>query len=260
MTIKKAIRSAQILFPWLVEIKYLFQRFYRILLGIPFEDEFKILKYIFFDDGMCCIDVGCNRGQSIDAMRLYKKSIDIIAFEPNIELYERLKIRFKDEKNLKLYNFGLSNSAGSFKLYLPIYKGWMFDGLASFNKKNAESWLGPDTIYFFKEEDLRIREIDCSVRILDEIQCSPGFIKIDVQGLEKMVIKGAAKTIEQHRPVLLIETEDCQSDIVNALPAGYYPCEYVAGNLYVGRFGRQNTIFMTDKHLADYQGKSFNAR
>lgn len=255
MAMKKLLRSMQVLFPWMLEFKFSLQMLYRRLVHVPFEPDFEVLKHISFAQDMCYIDVGCNRGQSIDAIRLYKKTANILAFEPNVDLYDKLVVHFKKSGNLQFYNFGLSETAGEFKLYLPVYKGWIFDGLASFSKKNAECWLDSKTMYFFKEEDLKIREIACNVRKLDEMDCKPCFIKIDVQGLEESVIKGSIKTIEKYLPVLLVETEDGQSNLINILPTGYLPCEYADGELRVGKYGMQNTIFMTNDHLARYDGK-----
>lgn len=257
-TIKKAIRSLQVMFPWLLEGKFLFQRFYRRMAGMPFEGDFEILKYIDFDENKVCLDVGCNRGQSIDAIRLYKPEVRILAFEPNVGLFEKLQAVFKNDKNISLYNFGLSDASGEFDLFVPVYKSWVFDGLASFSKGSAEGWLDGSTMYFYNEKNLSTMKMACSVRVLDDLQCAPCFIKIDVQGLERSVLKGGHKTIEKHMPVLLIETEDCRQDVADFLPKEYIPCEYNRNILYAGQYGEQNTVFMTQKHLDRYEGRIVN--
>ena len=44
---------------------------------------------------------------------------------------------------------------------------------------------------------------------LDDYQLPPvGFIKIDVEGHEEAVLRGAAQTIARNRPVLMIEIEE----------------------------------------------------
>lgn len=40
---------------------------------------------------------------------------------------------------------------------------------------------------------------------VDSLQLSPGFIKIDVEGMEFQVLKGARKTLLKNRPVVIIE-------------------------------------------------------
>ncbi len=46
---------------------------------------------------------------------------------------------------------------------------------------------------------------DVNMRPLDHYDTTPNFIKMDVEGCELKVLKGAAKTIEKHRPVMVIE-------------------------------------------------------
>lgn len=48
---------------------------------------------------------------------------------------------------------------------------------------------------------------------LDTLNLSPSFIKIDVEGYEVQVLKGAAKTIKEHRPILAIEVAENEAAI-----------------------------------------------
>ena len=44
--------------------------------------------------------------------------------------------------------------------------------------------------------------------LIDDFQLNPGFLKIDVEGYEFSVIKGASKALHKHRPVVLAEVCD----------------------------------------------------
>ncbi len=46
---------------------------------------------------------------------------------------------------------------------------------------------------------------EVQMRTLDSYEIAPNFIKIDVEGCELKVLKGAAKTIEKHRPRMVVE-------------------------------------------------------
>ncbi|MBX9768592.1 MAG: FkbM family methyltransferase, partial [Bdellovibrionales bacterium] len=50
-----------------------------------------------------------------------------------------------------------------------------------------------------------ISEEKMEVVPLDELQLRPNFIKIDVQGLELQVLKGAMQTIKRYRPLIMVE-------------------------------------------------------
>ncbi len=47
-----------------------------------------------------------------------------------------------------------------------------------------------------------------NLRPLDHYDITPNFIKIDVEGCELKVLKGAAKTIEKFRPVMVVEINE----------------------------------------------------
>ena len=51
----------------------------------------------------------------------------------------------------------------------------------------------------------------------------PDLMKIDVEGAEGAVIRGAARTIDAHRPVLLIEvhSRDAGREVADAMPCRY---------------------------------------
>jgi FkbM family methyltransferase len=55
---------------------------------------------------------------------------------------------------------------------------------------------------FFELEDVPFTTID---RIVDQFRVVPSFIKIDVEGMELHVLRGAAKTIELLHPKIFIE-------------------------------------------------------
>ena len=63
------------------------------------------------------IDIGANIGkitQYVDD----KFNCNIICYEPNIACFKYLKKRFKNRKNIKIYNYAISNKEGNAKLFL----------------------------------------------------------------------------------------------------------------------------------------------
>jgi FkbM family methyltransferase len=241
--LKTWLRTLQTSFPFLLEAKFDVQRTYRRLTRQPFEREFEILSYLDAD-GRCCVDVGANRGQSIDAIRLYQRGAEVVAFEPNPMLAERLARRFAADPKVTVHPFGLGASDGEFQLHLPVYRGWAFDGLASFNREATREWLEP-RIIGFDDAQLEIRTYQCRVRRLDEFALKPSFIKIDVQGLEEAVLEGAVETLRASKPMLLVETGPVWDIPAVLQQVGYAPCRYDERTLVVNELGSSNTLFCT---------------
>lgn len=58
------------------------------------------------------IDVGANKGQSIDFFLAINPECVIYSIEPNPELFELLKNKYAKNNNVKLFNFGISDKSG----------------------------------------------------------------------------------------------------------------------------------------------------
>jgi len=197
------IRDLQSRFGYLLDAKYDVQRFVRNVRKTPFETEFEILKYLS-PNGRSFVDAGANRGQSIDALRLYHPEAQIFSFEPNTALFDKLVSRFKNDKNLEFNNMGLGKAKLSADLFVPYYRKFMYDGLSSFTQERATNWLNEDTVWRFNPKRLRVVRHTCKIDVLDQFSLAPFLLKIHVQWFELEVLEGSAKTIKTHRPVILI--------------------------------------------------------
>ncbi len=104
----------------------------------------------------------------------------VYAFEPNPEAFGCLKKNTDTFTNTHCSNTALGDECRSVELC--IKKGWQDS--AYVEAKN------PGTIPMVP---------------MDIHELAPNFIKIDVEGCELKVLKGASKTIEKYRPVMCIE-------------------------------------------------------
>lgn len=76
------------------------------------------------------------------------------------------------------------------------------------------------------------------IKKLDDFNISPvDFIKIDVEGFEAAVLKGAADTISKNKPVIMIEVFDSNRQEVEAIMQGYQYKKFITLEEY-------NTIFI----------------
>jgi FkbM family methyltransferase len=236
------IRAIQSHLPFVVEAKAEAQRLVRQLRRRPFEPDFEVLAGMAFASGEIALDVGANRGQSIDAIRLFQPRLRIEAFEPNAVLAERLRVRFARDPAARVHTYGLGESESRSPLYIPHYCGYMYDGLASFDRSEAEGWLGPDTIAWFNPERLEIRQSECAIRRMDDLGLKPGFLKIDVQGFEHHVLEGGRDTLEAHRPLILME--NCVEAETLLANWGWERAAWFEGRLHFGWRGAMNNLFV----------------
>lgn len=240
--LRKMARTVQTWFPWAADAKYAAQRAARRLCRRPFEADFRALRLLDLGPAPLVIDVGANRGQSIDALRLLVPRAHVIAFEPNPGLAEQLRHRYRHERRVDVVPFGLGDRSGLLDLAVPHYNGFPFDGLASFDEAAVGGWL-QSRIVGYAPARLRIARIGCAVRRLDELGLDPALIKVDVQGFERQMLLGARETLRRARPALLVEGPDGLTvEYLHGL--GYRPHAYREGRLVPGELGAQNTFFL----------------
>jgi FkbM family methyltransferase len=178
----------------------------RRALRLPHERDFRALALLPPRDEECFLDVGANRGQSIESMLLFRPNARIVSFEANPALARDLAARYRDRKNVRIVATGLSDSAGTFPLFVPSYKGYVYDALASFDRGAAAGWISERTILGFDPRRLSIAEVPCATETLDAQGLAPHLIKVDVQGCEYNVLAGGKETLRRYQPILLVET------------------------------------------------------
>jgi FkbM family methyltransferase len=140
------------------------------------------------------VDVGAADG--VYTWYLSRLASSCVAFEANSESASRIRRRVP---SATVYAVALSDGEGETCLRIPIVKGVPLEGWATVEAKNCFGSLD--------SHDVRSRPV--ALRTLDSYALqNVGFIKIDVEGHELAVLRGAADTIHRWRPAILIEVED----------------------------------------------------
>jgi|GEM_PF-782552 len=244
---KKHLRAIQTLFPFLQDARFNVTSYLIKMTGNPHEEDFFALEKFKPDPEQVLIDVGADRGLTIISMLIFPHMQNkIIAFEPNSLVFNKLKNNFliKKTNRVDLRLCGLSDRNDQLSLYIPFYRKWMFDGLASLNYESAKNWL-THRLWMFDQQKLNVKRINCEVRKLDDFNFNPYFIKIDVQGHELQVLMGSENTIRKHQPIFLIECVNEQ--IIQFLKKfNYLFYRYSRGEFSEG-LGELNTFCMTEK-------------
>jgi len=144
------------------------------------------------------IDIGANLG--LFTFFMSRASKHVFAFEPNPYPLENLKGLV--DSNVTVLPIALGNNDGPVEIKIPHHrKGWSSNG-ASLASKEIN--------------DGKIINIQC--RKLDSLNIENiGLIKIDVEGFEIEVIRGAKDTILKNKPVMIIENETVHTKDTNEL-------------------------------------------
>ena len=134
------------------------------------------------------IDIGANIGTYTCLMRKYAR--DVVAYEPNQKLAERLSRLYPD---VKVRNAAVSDRNGRVVLAMPVAGDNPRHELASISQHFDAS---VNAVHF---------EVD-AVRLDDESLDAIGFLKIDAEQHEREVLMGALETIRRWRPIIMTET------------------------------------------------------
>jgi FkbM family methyltransferase len=156
------------------------------------EPEMKLLGDLC-DGASISLDIGAANGLYL--AHLYKLSKKCYAFEPREKAINKLKAMFAHVGDLiQFENVALSSFSGETEFRVMRNNG----GLSTMEPENHIEKFGNIDVHQVK------------VKTLDEYEFSDrvGFIKIDVEGHEESVLKGAMKLIKKDCPSLLIEVEE----------------------------------------------------
>jgi len=154
-----------------------------------------------------CIDIGCHKGDILELMLAYSPEGKHYAFEPIPYLFEKLKDRFKNKAQIFPYALSDSNGYATFQLVknAPAYSGL---------KKRKYDIPNPE-----------IEEIEVEIKMLDDIiplDEKIDFIKIDVEGAEFSVLKGATNLLKKNKPTILFECGKGAGDYYGTNPLDLY--------------------------------------
>lgn len=162
-----------------------------------------------------CIDAGANIGfHSIQFGRLGKK---VYSFEPQRYIFNQLSanILFNDLDNIiDSYRLGLGDKKETQQLWNIEHENWVGNG--------AHNWGGRGIIQdnYGGERATRneVREEDIiQVITLDSLnitQCD--LIKIDVQGYEYYLLKGANQLINKFKPIIFLENPIAEKEDIKS--------------------------------------------
>jgi FkbM family methyltransferase len=151
-------------------------------------------------------DIGAHFGyNSLVFAKITSPDARILSFEPNLANIERFRENLDSNKELSdkitLHNYALSDADEQAFFY---FSDSIDDSVSSGSYLGSVlPPLGPETYAAFQSTSLFVRSADSLIE--NEKLPSPHIIKIDVEGAEFEVLKGAKNLLTDVKPVLIIE-------------------------------------------------------
>lgn len=174
--------------------------------------------------GDTVLDIGANLGYYT---RLFLKAVGpdgkVYAVEPVKPFYENLKHFLGKNKNLTIYNYALGTEESAIQLSVPDQYGYLRTGLPRvYDEKNPPS---EEKLMLFPAKMTRGSELFKSIDGVD-------YLKMDVEGYEKIIIPEIQNFLARTLPCIQIELSgDSMSIVDKALfDLGYERYYYQANN------------------------------
>ncbi len=151
----------------------------------------EVMKCVLAHDSNA-IDIGCHRGSMLTEILKIAPDGRHFAFEPLPDMFAHLQADFGSNLNVSLHNFALSDTSGSVT-FQHVVSNPGYSGLRqrSYDRDNEQ----------IVEMEVRTERLDDIVPRYIDIR----FIKIDVQGAELGVLRGAVGTIRRCKPAIVFE-------------------------------------------------------
>jgi FkbM family methyltransferase len=191
-------------------LKRIIKPLYRLLRGPTKGDRYdsltsEIIAKVLRRDSNA-IDVGSHRGEILDIMLMHAPNGRHYAFEPLPAYATALRRKYRANSNVKVFDCALSDSVGrstfQYNVTSPDYSGI---------KRRT-----------YDRGDTRIQQIEVALATLDSIVSSGeliSLIKIDVEGAEYQVVRGARRVINEGQPVIIFEHGIGGADHYDTTPA-----------------------------------------
>lgn len=246
MSARKLARSVLVRFPRVYDVitsQWRYRTLYRA--GLVHERDFRALRLLTREPNPLVLDVGGNNGQSVLSIKRVLPNARVKTFEPASRHHADLRALETKLRDVELVPLALADTDGEAELFWPVYNGLAMHGLASLDRSEAESWLGPDRIYGYDPRRLEVASERVSLRRLDGLDLEPAIIKIDVQGTEHAVLAGGLQTIERSRPAVMAEALADDGPAARLLA----PLGYAVYTFRDGRFERGASPSATNHFL-----------
>ena len=151
-----------------------------------------------WNDVAVVFDVGANVGQFAKDLRRHSYRGLIFSFEPVSTVFERLAKNFKKDTRWHGLRLGVGSISGNFDIQISANSG-LSTSFLEMDKKHFENF--PES-YYVRSENVRVVTLSEQIKDLG-VDKAKLAIKIDVQGFELEVLRGAQQEIADVQCLLI---------------------------------------------------------
>ena len=167
----------------------------------------KLIRWLL-KEGDVCVDVGANVGFYASlAAEMVGPTGQVLAFEPMPEALHVLRENARRHPQIFVHATAVSDRDGSARLIVAV-SGDRSSLRSGYAKKIK------------REEDVPLTTLDAALTQLDRLD----LVKIDVEGAELDVLRGARQVLQRHQPVVYLEALPKTLDQAGSTLADFRAC------------------------------------
>tara|TARA_Y100000590_G_scaffold441019_1_gene567145 strand:- start:332 stop:1042 length:711 start_codon:yes stop_codon:yes gene_type:complete len=153
------------------------------------------LKYFF--------DIGAHMGTYSDLILRNFENCKILMFEPQKNIFKKIQIKYKNKKNIKIYNYAISDKSTFKNIY--INRHGLTSSLSTLDLKNNKYLQLKARLFGTTGPGMILKKTKVKTRTLNKIIKSRkiDLVKIDTEGHELEVLKGMKKSIKNIQCILV---------------------------------------------------------
>lgn len=221
-------------------------------IGEEFEPDNVAYFKVLCDEDSRVLDAGANIGMTALAFSQICQRGKIVAIEPLPRTFEYLRRNVSEAgtTNLKIFNFALGSSEGSI-----LMQGHPSDYSCTFI---ADNYRIPASDHFSQKVPLRRLDEVFSELSLDRLD----FIKVDVEGFELEVLRGAKEILNTYKPIAFLEMNHWCLNIYRRMSIPefreqlmkIFPCVYAIDGLdYLDYVDERNVHHINYHHVLEFK-------
>ncbi len=151
-------------------------------------------------------DIGSHMGTYSDLILKDFKKCKVLMFEPQIDIFSKIKMKYKNRKNIKVYNCAISNKSALKTIYINRHD--LTSGLSILNEKSSNYIKLKAKLFGTTSAGMILKKMKVKTKKLSEVMRLNNIkkidlAKIDTEGHEYEVLKGIQNKIKKVSYILI---------------------------------------------------------